>query len=125
MLVVSCNSRSSFGFLLGLASSSSYLTLLLLVDPVPALELLGVVEALEVVLAEEAAIGGLAAAAHARAEVQPEVVAPPLVPVDAPPGRHRLFFSAVDLGSLFFFSLSGGHSGCPYTALSQIGRAHV
>lgn len=89
---MSCNSRSSFGFLFGLASSSSNLTLLLLVDPVPALELLGVVEALEVVLAEEAAVGGLAAAAHTRAEVQPEVVAPPLVPVDAPPGRHRLFF---------------------------------
>lgn len=51
--------------------------------------LLGVVEALEVVLPEEAAVGGLAAAAHALAEVQPEVVAPPLVPVDAPPGRHR------------------------------------
>lgn len=51
--------------------------------------LLGVVEALEVVLAEEAAVGGLAAAAHALAEIQPEVVAAALVPVDAPPGRHR------------------------------------
>jgi hypothetical protein len=51
--------------------------------------LLGVVEALEVVLAEEAAVGGLAAAAHALAELQPEVVAAALVPVDAPPRRHR------------------------------------
>jgi len=87
--MVSCNSRGSFSLLLGLASSSSDLTLLLLVDPVPALELLGVVEALEVVLAEEAAVGGLAAAAHALAELQPEVVAAALVPVDAPPRRHR------------------------------------
>lgn len=47
------------------------------------------VEALEVVLAEEAAVGGLAAAAHALAELQPEVVAAALVPVDAPAGRHR------------------------------------
>jgi hypothetical protein len=38
-LVLSCNSRGSLGFLLGLAGSSSYLTLLLFVDPVPALEL--------------------------------------------------------------------------------------
>jgi len=37
--MVSCNSRGSLGFLLGLTSSSSDLTLLLLVDPVPALEL--------------------------------------------------------------------------------------
>jgi hypothetical protein len=48
-----------------------------------------VVEALEIVLAEEAAVGGLAAAAHALAELQPEVVAAALVPVDAPAGRHR------------------------------------
>ena len=54
-----------------------------------AAHLLGVVEALEVVLAEEAAVGGLAAAAHALAELQPEVVAAALVPVDAPPRRHR------------------------------------
>lgn len=87
--MVCCNSRGTLSFLLGLASSSSDLTLLLLVDPVPALELLGVVEALEVVLAEEAAVGGLAAAAHALAELQPEVVAAALVPVDAPAGRHR------------------------------------
>jgi hypothetical protein len=53
-------------------------------------DLLGVVEALHVVLAEEGAVGGLAAAAHALAEVHPEVVAPALVPVDAPPRRHRL-----------------------------------
>ena len=56
--------------------------------------LLGVVEALEVVLAEEAAVGGLAAAAHALAEVQPEVVAAALVPVDAPPRRHRRLAAA-------------------------------
>jgi hypothetical protein len=37
--VLSCNSRGSIGFLLGLAGSSSNLTLLLFVDPVPALEL--------------------------------------------------------------------------------------
>ena len=51
--------------------------------------LLGVMEALEVVLAEEAAVGGLAAAAHALAELQPEVIAAALVSVDAPAGRHR------------------------------------
>lgn len=88
-LVVSCNGRGSLSFLLGFASCSSYLTLLLLVNPVPALELLGVVEALHVVFAEEDAVAGLAAAAHALAEVHPEVVAPPLVPVDSPAGRHR------------------------------------
>jgi hypothetical protein len=37
--MVCCNSRGTLSFLLGLASSSSDLTLLLLVDPVPALEL--------------------------------------------------------------------------------------
>jgi hypothetical protein len=37
--MVGCNCRGSLGFLLGLSRSSSDLTLLLLVDPVPALEL--------------------------------------------------------------------------------------
>lgn len=53
-------------------------------------DLLGMVEALHVILAEEGAVGGLAAATHALAEVHPEVVAPALVPVDAPPRSHRL-----------------------------------
>jgi hypothetical protein len=52
--------------------------------------LLGVVEALHVVLPEEGAVGRLAAAAHAPAEVQPEVVAPAHVPIGSPPRRHRL-----------------------------------
>jgi len=37
--MVCCDSRGTLSFLLGLASSSSDLTLLFLVDPVPALEL--------------------------------------------------------------------------------------
>jgi hypothetical protein len=44
-----------------------------------------VVEALEVVLAEESAVLGLAAARHALAEVHPEVVASAFVPRDSPP----------------------------------------
>lgn len=43
------------------------------------------VEALEVVLAEERAVFGLAAARHALAEVDPEVVASAFVPCDSPP----------------------------------------
>jgi hypothetical protein len=63
-------------------------------------DLLGVVEALHVVLAEEGAVRGLAAAAHALAEVHPEVVAPALVPVDAPPRRHRFLPPAADACSI-------------------------
>lgn len=51
-------------------------------------------EALEVVLAEEGAVFGLPAAGHALAEVDPEVVASPLVPRYPPARCHRLSFSA-------------------------------
>lgn len=67
-------------------------------------DLLGVVEALEVVVAEEGAVLGLAAAGHALAEVRPEVVAPPLVPRYPPPGRHPPPNPPPPL--LCFFSLS-------------------
>lgn len=48
-------------------------------------DLFGVVEALEIVLAEESAVLWLAAARHALAEVHPEVVASAFVPCDSPP----------------------------------------
>lgn len=51
-------------------------------------DLFGVVEALEVVLAEERTVLGLAAARHALAEVDPEIVATPFVAGDSPAGSH-------------------------------------
>ena len=68
--------------------SSSYFALLLLVNSIPSLKLFGVVEALEVVLAEERTVLGLAAARHALAKVDPEIVATPFVAGDSPAGSH-------------------------------------
>lgn len=51
-------------------------------------DLFGVVETLEVVLAKERTVLGLAAARHALAEVDPEIVATAFVPCDSPAGCH-------------------------------------
>lgn len=48
-------------------------------------DLFGMVEALEIVFAEESAILGFSAARHALAEVDPEIVAATFVPRNSPP----------------------------------------
>ena len=65
-------------------SSSSYFALFFLVNSVSSSKLFGVMEALEVILAEELAVLGLTAARHAFAEVNPEIIATTFVPIDSP-----------------------------------------
>lgn len=62
-------------------------------DRVRSLYLFGVVEALEVIFAKEVAILRLATARHALAEINPEIVASPLVPCYSPSRRHRRLLS--------------------------------
>lgn len=85
-------------FTLGLSCSCPYFTLLLLVNSISPLELFGVVEALEVILTKERAVLGLSAARHAFAEVNPEIVTPPLVAVDSPSRCHLLSSISAEIG---------------------------
>lgn len=55
-------------------------------------DLLGMVEALEVVFAEKSTVLGLSAARHALAEIHPEIVAATFVSCDSPPRRHLSLF---------------------------------
>lgn len=54
------------------------------------------VEALEIILTKERAVLGLSAARHAFAEVNPEIVTPPLVAVDSPSRCHLLSSISAD-----------------------------
>lgn len=59
-------------------------------------DLFGVVEALEVILTKERTVLGLSAARHAFAEVNPEIVTPPLVAADSPSRCHLLSSISAD-----------------------------
>lgn len=73
-MFLSCVMAVRFISALSLLCGCPKFTLLFLVNSVSPLELLGVVEALEVVFAKEGAVLGLSAARHALAEVDPEAL---------------------------------------------------